>query len=136
MFHLHYGRMRPRAGQSSALSGSLALDRRWREARVLGAGTAASLPAATYLKPNGTDFLTITDSLSGTMTIDVSGIDFANRNDDVPLFKVGKASILPARGDVVISGELPAPWRLAKTPYGLGGRACNWFWICRRGVVG
>jgi len=56
------------------------------------------------------------------MTIDVSGIDFANRNDDVPLFKVGKASILPARGDVVISGELPAPWRLAKTPYGLGYR--------------
>ncbi|MBQ6142101.1 MAG: C10 family peptidase [Kiritimatiellae bacterium] len=91
---------------------------------ITGKGTTPMLTmgSGAKFKPNSTDFLTITDSLSGTMTIDVSELDFTDRKDDVPLFKVGNASILPARGDVAISGELPPPWRLTKTTDGLGYR--------------
>ena len=91
---------------------------------ITGKGTTPMLTmgSGAKLKPNGTDFLTITDSLSGTMTIDVSELDFTDRKDDVPLFKVGNASILPAKGDVVVSGELPIPWRLTTTHDGLGYR--------------
>ena len=56
------------------------------------------------------------------MTIDVSELVFTDRKDDIPLFKVGNASILPAKGDVVVNGELPVPWRLTTTPDGLGYR--------------
>ena len=91
---------------------------------ITGKGTTPMLTmgSGAKFKPNGTDFLTITDSLSGTMTIDVSELDFTDRKDDVPLFKVGNASILPAKGDVVVNGELPVPWRLTKTTDGLGYR--------------
>ena len=91
---------------------------------ITGKGTTPMLTmgSGAKFKPNGTDFLTITDSLSGTMTIDVSELVFTDRKDDIPLFKVGNASILPAKGDVVVNGELPVPWRLTTTPDGLGYR--------------
>lgn len=91
---------------------------------ITGKGTTPMLTmgSGAVFKPNGTDFLTITDSLSGTMTIDVSELDFTDRKDDVPLFKVGNASILPAKSDVVVDGELPVPWRITTTPDGLGYR--------------
>lgn len=99
---------------------------------ITGKGTTPMLTmgSGAVFKPNGTDYLTITESLSGTMTIDVSEIDFTDRKDDVPLFRVGNASILPAKDDISINGELPTPWRLTKTPDGLGYRLNR-----ERGVV-
>jgi len=88
---------------------------------ITGKGTTPTLTMAggAVFKPNGTDYLTITETLSGTMTVDASGIDFTNRKAEVPLFKVGNASILPAAADVVVTG-LPSTWQLVATPDGLG----------------
>lgn len=88
---------------------------------VTGNGTTPMLTLAegAVFKPTGTGYLTVSESLSGTMTIDLSGIDMAHVMA-VPLFKVGSAENLPASSDLVFSESLPRGWKLAVTRDGCG----------------
>ena len=89
---------------------------------ITGRGTTPMLTLAegAVFKPTGNGYLRVTESLTvegGTMTIDISEIDFASRTS-VPLFRVGSAEMLPEQ--ITIAGGLPEGWELAKLPSGLG----------------
>jgi len=89
---------------------------------VTGNGTTPMLTLAegAVFKPTGTGYLTITESFNGTMTIDLSDIDFESCTS-VPLFKVGSADMLPDEDDITLIGAtLPKHWALVKTSDGMG----------------
>lgn len=88
---------------------------------VTGNGTTPMLKMDTgaVFKPTGTGYLTITESLSGTMTIDLSGLELPAGS--IPLFKVGSAAMLPAENEIAFAAGFDTKgWRLRKTSDGLG----------------
>jgi len=89
---------------------------------ITGKGTTPMLTMGegAVFKPNGTDYLTITESLSGTMMIDASGLDLNSTYDKIPLFKVGSAEMLPDVSVAFAAGTKPKGWTLVKTADGLG----------------
>ena len=95
---------------------------------ITGSGTTPMLTLAegAVIKPAAKGCLKITESLitaseDGTVTIDISDVDFASRTS-VPLFRVGSAEMLPEPSKIIINGELPEGWELAKMPTGFGYR--------------
>ncbi len=89
---------------------------------ITGNGTMSMLTMGTgaVFKPTGTGYLTIAESLSGTMTIDPSGLDLSGGRA-IPLFKTGTAEMLPAANEIVFApGFDKHGWRLRKTRDGLG----------------
>ena len=89
---------------------------------ITGNGTTPMLKmgADAVFKPTGTGYLTITESLSGTMTIDPSGLDMSD-GTPIPLFKVGSAAMLPAENEIAFAAGFDTKgWRLRKTSDGLG----------------
>ena len=89
---------------------------------LTGTGTVnrVTLGAGAVFKPTGTGYLTITEALSGTMTIDLSGLDLSG-NSAIPLFKTGAAAMLPAENEIVFAaGVDKGGWKLRKTRDGLG----------------
>ena len=89
---------------------------------ITGNGTTPVLTMGTgaVFKPTGTGYLTITESLSGTMTIDLSGLDLSGGRA-IPLFKTGTAEMLPAENEIVFAaGSNIKGRRLRKTRDGLG----------------
>ena len=71
---------------------------------IAGHGSVQSLTlgAGAVFKPTGTGYLTITEALSGTMTIDLSGLDLSG-NSAIPLFKTGSAAMLPAENEIAFA---------------------------------
>ncbi len=90
--------------------------------QITGNGTTPMLKmgADAVFKPTGTGYLTITESLSGTMTIDPSGLDLSGVRA-IPLFKTGRAEMLPAENEIAfVAGFDTKGLRLRKTRDGLG----------------
>ncbi len=88
---------------------------------ITGNGTTPMLKMDTgaVFKPTGTGYLAITESLSGTMTIDLSGLELPAGS--IPLFKVGSAAMLPAENEIAFAAGFDTKgWRLRKTSDGLG----------------
>ena len=71
-------------------------------------------------KPSGTGYLTVTESFTGTMMIDASGLDLESTYGRVPLFKVGSEEMLSSVPVDFVAGTKPKGWVLAKTADGLG----------------
>lgn len=89
---------------------------------ITGNGTTPMLKmgAGAVFKPTGTGYLTITESLSGTMTIDPSELDLSG-GGTIPLFKTGTAEMLPAENEIAFAaGVSKSGRRLRKTADGLG----------------
>ena len=86
-----------------------------------GATPILTLASGAVFKPTGTGYLTITDSLNGTMRVDLGDIDMAHMGA-VPLFKVGSAELLPEVEDIVFVDALPRGWVLKVTSDGCGYR--------------
>jgi len=89
---------------------------------ITGNGTTPVLAmgAGAVFKPTGTGYITITESLSGTMTIDPSGLDLSGGRV-IPLFKTGRAEMLPAENEIAfVAGFDTKGLRLRKTRDGLG----------------
>jgi len=87
-----------------------------------GKGTTPMLTMANgaVFKPTGAGYLTIAESLSGTMTLDLSELDLSE-SGAIPLFKTGTAAILPAANEIAFAaGTKPKGWKLCKTSDGLG----------------
>ena len=89
---------------------------------ITGKGTTPTLTmgSGAVFKPSGTGYLTVTESFSGTMLIDASGLDLESTYDRVPLFKVGSAEMLSSVPVDFVAGTKPKGWVLAKTADGLG----------------
>ncbi len=89
---------------------------------ITGKGTTPTLTMAegAVFKPSGTGYLTVTESFSGTMLIDASGLDLESTYDRVPLFKVGSEEMLSSVPVDFVAGTKPKGWVLAKTVDGLG----------------
>ncbi|MBP5510260.1 MAG: C10 family peptidase, partial [Kiritimatiellae bacterium] len=89
---------------------------------ITGKGTTPMLTMAegAVFKPNGTGYLTVTESLSGTMTIDASGLDLASTYGKIPLFKVSSAEMLSSVSVDFAAGTKPRNWVFVKTSDGLG----------------
>lgn len=88
---------------------------------ITGNGTTPMLKMDTgaVFKPTGTGYLTITESLSGTMMIDPTGLELPAGS--IPLFKVGSAEMLPAENEIAfVAGFDTKGLRLRKTRDGLG----------------
>lgn len=89
---------------------------------ITGNGTTPVLTLAegAVFRPTGEGYLTITESLSGTVTIDLSGLDLSV-GEKLPLFKVGSVEMLPAESAIRFAdGTRKGSWSLRKTPDGLG----------------
>ena len=87
-----------------------------------GSGTTPmlTLGADAVIRPTNAGYLTVTESLNGTVRIDLSGVDFVAAHA-VTLFKVGSAEMLPAAADLVFTGSgIPNGWDLVPTSDGLG----------------
>ena len=79
-----------------------------------------TLAEGAVFKPTGEGYLTITESLTGTVTIDLSGLDLSG-GKAIPLFKVGSAEMLPAINEIAFAPLTDKGGRkLRKTPDGLG----------------
>ncbi len=89
---------------------------------ITGKGTTPTLTmgSGAVFKPSGTGYLTVTESFSGTMMIDASGLDLESTYDRVPLFKVGSEEMLSSVPVDFVAGTKPKGWVLAKTADGLG----------------
>ena len=89
---------------------------------ITGKGTTPTLTmgSGAVFKPSGTGYLTVTESFTGTMMIDASGLDLESTYDRVPLFKVGSAEMLSSVPVDFVAGTKPKGWVLAKTADGLG----------------
>ena len=89
---------------------------------ISGKGTTPMLTMGegAVFKPTGTGYLTITESLSGKMAIDASGLDLESSYDRIPLFKVGSAEMLQNIVVEFVEGTKPGGWVLVKTDDGLG----------------
>ncbi|MBQ9430625.1 MAG: hypothetical protein IJU44_03650 [Kiritimatiellae bacterium] len=89
---------------------------------ISGHGTVAALTLGdgAVFAPDGEGYFTISGSLSGTMTIDLSGLDLSV-GSTIPLFKTGTAAMLPAEDDIAFaSGVGKGGRRLRQTSDGLG----------------
>ena len=102
---------------------------------ITGNGTTPTLTmgAGAVYKPTGTGYLTITESLSGTMTIDLSEAKLT-MGANMPLFKTGSADILPDADAIrFVEGTFKDTWKLRKTSDGCGyDLACVGFSIIIR----
>ena len=90
---------------------------------ITGKGTAQMLTmgGGAVFKPDGDDYLTISEALNGTMTIDTGDLDLSSRDTTLPLFKVGSAEILPAKEAIAfVGGTAPKGWKLASAKEGFG----------------
>ena len=89
---------------------------------ITGKGTTPTLTmgSGAVFKPSGTGYLIVTESFSGTMMIDASGLDLESTYDRVPLFKVGSEEMLSSVPVDFVAGTKPKGWVLAKTADGLG----------------
>ena len=89
---------------------------------ITGKGTTPTLTMAegAVFKPSGTGYLTVTQSFSGTMMIDASGLDLRSTYDRVPLFKVGSEEMLSSVPVDFAAGTKPKGWAIVKTADGLG----------------
>ena len=87
-----------------------------------GKGTTPMLTMSegAVFKPNGTGYFTVTESLSGTMMIDMSGLDLESTYNKIPLVKVGSAEMRSSVSVDFVSGTKPKGWALVKTADGLG----------------
>ncbi len=87
---------------------------------ITGNGTTPTLTMGdgAVFKPTGDGYLTITESLSGTMTIDLSDVE-ADATLPMPLFKVGSSSMLPDASSIVVTGA-KFPCELVQTEDGFG----------------
>ena len=88
---------------------------------VTGSGTAAALALAqgATIKPGGVSFLTA-GSISGAVTLDARDAVASATGESIPLFKVGGADALPAKGSLGFAGGIPEGWELVETGDGLG----------------
>ena len=110
------------------LDGSLARDSGYNHmltvtGSITGKGTAQMLTmgGGAVFKPDGDDYLTISEALNGTMTIDTGDLDLSSRGTTLPLFKVGSAEILPAKEAIAfVGGTAPKGWKLASAKEGFG----------------
>ena len=97
---------------------------------ISGHGTVQSLAfgeGATF-KPDGTGYLTITDSLSGTVTVDAGDLLLENRR--IPLFKTGTSAALPSAESIqFVGGKQPKGWTLNSAHEGYG------YDICKKGFM-
>ena len=75
---------------------------------ITGNGTTPMLTmqSGSVFKPTGTGYLTITDSLSGTLRLDLSGIDLSSTNE-VPLVKVPTSLV---RSVLLDTADIPQGW--------------------------
>ena len=89
---------------------------------ITGNGTTPMLTMGSnaVFKPTGTGYLTISESLSDTMKIDLSGIDLSTARRRIPLFKVGSSAMLPATEALQFVGEIPKGWHLESSREGYG----------------
>ena len=90
---------------------------------ITGKGTTPTLTMAegAVFKPSGTGYLTVTESLSGAMLVDASGIDLQSVGGKIPMFKVGSAEMLSSVLVDFAAGTRPNKGcRLIKTADGLG----------------
>ena len=75
---------------------------------ITGSGTTQMLtlkPGAVF-KPTGTGFLTITESLSGTLRLDLAGLDLSSTNE-VPLVKVPSSLMYSV---ILDAADIPQGW--------------------------
>ena len=86
-----------------------------------GHGSIAKLTmgSGAVFKPTGTDYLNVNTSLSGTITVDLSGIDFTDRTEPVPLLKVPTSLVDTASSSLALPA-LPKGWVLKKKTDGDG----------------
>ena len=79
-----------------------------------GSGTTPMLTLGSdaVFKPTGTGYLTVTESLSGTFRLDMSGVDLSSTNE-VPLVSVPSALAESVRFD---STTIPAGWSAQPVP--------------------
>ena len=68
------------------------------------------MPGGTVYKPDGLGYLNVTNSLTGTITVDLSGIDFTSRTAPVPLLKVPTSLADTARTSLSLTS--PTGWKL------------------------
>ena len=89
---------------------------------ITGKGTTPTLTmgSGAVFKPSGTGYLTVTQSFSGTMMIDASGLDLESTYDRVPLFKVGSEEMLSSVPVEFVAGTKPKGWVIVKTADDLG----------------
>ena len=89
---------------------------------ITGKGTtpALTMGSGAVFKPSGTGYLTVTESFSGTMMIDASGLDLESTYDRVPLFKVGSEEMLSSVPVDFAAGTKPKGWAIVKTADDLG----------------
>ena len=60
--------------------------------------------------PDGEHYLNVTEALSGTVTVDLSGFDFTSRTEPVPLLKVPTSLADTARSSLDLT--VPTGWKL------------------------
>ena len=98
-----------------------------------GSGTVDTLvmESGTVFKPTGTDYLNVTNTLSGTVTVDLSGLDFAGRTATVPLLKVPTSLADTARTALNLP-SIPRGWKLSVREDG-DENIC--FTIVKKGVI-
>ena len=99
---------------------------------IAGHGTIPSLTLGdgAVFKPDGADYLSVTDALSGTVRIDASGLDMSSFSGRVPLFKTATAEILPSIVDVVFAeGGCPRGWGILTSDADIG------YYLSRLGLI-
>jgi hypothetical protein len=69
------------------------------------------MPEGSAYKPDGLDYLNVTESLSGTVSVDLSGFDFTTRTAAIPLLKVPTALADTTRSSLDLP-TLPTGWKL------------------------
>ncbi len=87
---------------------------------ITGSGTTQMLtlkPGAVF-KPTGTGFLTITESLSGTLRLDLAGLDLSSTNE-VPLVKVPSSLVSSV---ILDAADIPQGWGVHRIEE--GGKSC------------
>ena len=87
---------------------------------ITGSGTTQMLtmkPGAVF-KPTGTGFLTVTESLSGTLRLDLAGLDLSSTNE-VPLVKVPSSLVYSV---ILDAADIPQGWGVQQIEE--GGMAC------------
>ena len=90
-----------------------------------GSGTVDTLAmeSDSAFKPTGSDYLTVTNGLSGTVSVDLSGFDFTTRTAAIPLLKVPTALADTARSSLDLP-TLPTGWKLKEKTDG-GNVTCT-----------
>ena len=68
------------------------------------------MPGGTVYKPDGLGYLNVTNSLTGTVAVDLNGFDFTTRTAAIPLLKVPTALADTARSSLDLT--VPTGWKL------------------------